>query len=72
MDDKSDRCLYELWEVLSLIAHVEDIPSVLAEVKTKRLDLNAEGVGKVVEGLRNRGEFNSPVNAEAKKFSFNE
>lgn len=72
MDDKSDKGLYELWEVLNVIAHVEDIPEVLAEVKKKRMDLNAEVVGKVVEGIKNRGVFNSPVNAEAKKFSFDE
>lgn len=66
MDDKNDTCLEEVWEILRVIASVEDIPKVLAEVKEKRMDLNAGVLEKVVENIKNRGGFNSPVNAEGK------
>lgn len=72
MDDKNDTCLEEVWEILRVIASVEDIPKVLAEVKEKRMDLNAGVLEKVVENIKNRGGFNSPVNAEGKQFRFND
>lgn len=72
MDDKNDRCLEDIWEILKIIASVEDIPKVLSEVNEKRMDLNAGVIGMVVESIKNRCGFNSPVNAEGKMFRFND
>ena len=71
MDDPNDRDLNQLWEILKVLANVDDIPRVIRTVLERKLDFSSGNIGKVIDDTPGRGIFNSPVHAHGdKKFTF--
>jgi hypothetical protein len=71
LNDRNDRDLDDLWQILKEISEVNNIPKVLNEIKTRSKDLNIQTLREVIaERSLKRGNFNSPVHASASKFDF--
>lgn len=74
IDEKDDRELDKLIDLLEYLSKVDNIPKVLSEINNKKLPFDAFTVKKLTERnvvSLNRGPFNSPVNgSKAIKFQF--
>ena len=73
IDEADDHELEGVWGILERLAIVNNIPKVLGEIKRRNWIVNANNLNKVMEKAvfhDCRGDFNSPMNGNAKKFEF--
>ena len=71
-NDKNDRELEEVYNVLMSLSNVEDIPKVIRSIDNQNMELTVRNIDIVVEPLNSgRSAMNSPKpNGEQVKFSF--
>ena len=71
-NDKTDRELEEVYNVLMSLSNVEDIPKVIRSIDNQKLELTVRNIDIVVEPLNSgRSLVNSPKpNGEQVKFTF--
>jgi hypothetical protein len=72
MDDPRDRDLDSLWEILKILANVDDIPKVIQQVLDRNLEFSPTNIGTIIDDSSNRGVFNSPMHISEKKFKFDD